>query len=109
MKSFELNVPRPADWFSQKNCALQYRKMLEEVEQQTPGGGSSRRKRGAADAASAAAGAPGGASGSGSSASGVTGSPTPAMLIREQRKQALIEELVSGMKVEEERMSLLRV
>lgn len=34
---------RPNDWFSQKNCALQYNKMLEEVEKETP----NKRKRGA--------------------------------------------------------------
>ena len=35
---------RPSDWFSQKNCALQYNQLIEKVEKETP-----RRKRGGVD------------------------------------------------------------
>lgn len=40
MKPFS-DEGRPSDWFSQKNCALQYNKLLQKPEFQTP-----RRKRG---------------------------------------------------------------
>ena len=40
---------RPADWFSQKNCALQYNIMLEKIEKEMPPS-TGRRKRGNSDA-----------------------------------------------------------
>ena len=36
------DFPRPADWYSSKNCAIQYAHLLEQAEKEMP-----RKKRGA--------------------------------------------------------------
>eukprot|EP00094_Tigriopus_californicus_P004048 TCALIF_03899-PA protein Name:"Similar to BRD8 Bromodomain-containing protein 8 (Homo sapiens)" AED:0.39 eAED:0.40 QI:0/0/0/0.5/1/1/2/0/779 len=93
---------RPADWYSQKNCALQYDRMLEKHQRDAPPLSRRTKRTSESGAAASAAGsvpAPSGGAtgpvGPGASGAGTMGTPDPAQVIAKKLKDERTKELMT--------------